>query len=494
MTEGNAEHFDIVVIGGGPGGSTAASFAAMDGHRVLLLERDSFPRYQIGESLLPATVHGICKMLGVWEKVEAAGFMRKRGGTFRWGKDPTPWTFAFSSSPTFHGAGYAYQVERSRFDKILLDNAREKGVEVRERCLVLDVIQESGRTVGVRYTDQSGVEHAVRSRFVVDASGNAGHLHSRVGERVFSKFFQNVALFCYFENGKRLPPPNSGNILSAAFSEGWFWYIPLSDTLTSVGAVIAREHAERIKDGHEAAMNGFIRSCPIIADYLADAVRVKGGPYGQFRVRKDYSYSNTRFWGPGLVLVGDTACFIDPVFSSGVHLATYSALLAARSMNTCLRGEIDETRCFEEFENRYRREYGLFYDFLLSFYDMHQDLDSYYWKARKILSTEERGNEAFVRLVGGGGTAADDFFRDRASLGRGADALAQKAAKEDSASPGFLVGADTSLRLKERFVESAHIMAHAGSTDAPPDELPILPGGLVPSADGYRWRLAASPE
>src|SRR5262249_40987478 len=173
------------------------------------------------------------------------------------------------------------------------------------------------------------------------------------------------------------------------------------------------------------AMQSFIDACPIVKEYLQPATRVTEGNYGKFRVRKDYSYVNTRFWAPGIVLVGDAACFIDPVFSSGVHLATYSALLAARSINTCLSGhEIDEQASFDEFERRYRREYGNFYEFLLAFYDMHQDLDSYYWTARKVLNTEEQGNDAFIRLVAGVGSSgeplyakAEEFFAEREGVG-----------------------------------------------------------------------------
>src|SRR5439155_111060 len=151
----------------------------------------------------------------------------------------------------------------------------------------------------------------------------------------------------YYENGKRLPPPNSGNILSVAFKNGWFWYIPLSDTLTSVGAVVSRDAAEQLSDP-QGAMQHFIDQAPLIKEYLAGAARVTSGIYGEYRIRKDYSYCNTGFWKPGCALVGDAACFIDPVFSSGVHLSTYSALLAARSINTCLRdSQIPEAVCFE---------------------------------------------------------------------------------------------------------------------------------------------------
>ncbi|MFD0654689.1 FAD-dependent oxidoreductase [Streptomyces malaysiensis subsp. malaysiensis] len=319
-----------------------AAFAAMQGHRVLLLEKEEFPRYQIGESLLPSTVHGICGLLGVTEELESAGFVRKRGGTFRWGSNSEPWSFDFALSEKFAGpTSYAYQVERAKFDQLLLDNARRKGVEVRERCAVRDVLEDDGRVRGVRYTDPDGAERTVHAQFVVDATGNQSRLQRYIGgQRRYSDFFQNIALFGYFEGGRRLPSPNSGNITCVAFPSGWFWYIPLSDTLTSVGAVVRKECADQVRGDRAEALSALIADCPLIADYLSDARRVTSGRYGEVRVRKDWSYLHDTFWQPGMALVGDSVGFIDPLFSSGVHMATYSALLAARSLNTALRGDL----------------------------------------------------------------------------------------------------------------------------------------------------------
>lgn len=483
-------NFDAIVIGGGPGGSTAATLIAMAGHNVLLIEKDKLPRYQIGESLLPATVHGICKMLGVFEEVENAGFMRKSGGTFQWGNDPEPWTFAFNSASALAGAEYAYQVTRAEFDYILYNNARRKGVIVNESCSVKELLKEDGRIVGVRYADKNGKEHIVHSHYVVDASGNQSQYHKYAGERVYSKFFQNVALFGYFENGKRLPPPNQGNIFCSAFSQGWFWYIPLNDKLTSVGAVIAKEHANKIKDGKEEALNEYISQCPMIKDYLSKATRVTEGQYGEIRIRKDYSYINSKFWAPGLVLVGDSACFIDPVFSSGVHLATYSGLLAARSINSCLKDMVNETAAFEEFEKRYRREYNLFYDFLLAFYDMHQDADSYYWSARKVLNTEEQANQAFVKLVGGAGSAGDDFFKRYQGFGAAIETVTKSIGNKDKVSESEFQKALKDLRSEDRSVEARNILIHANGKDGnQPREKAIFEGGLIPSNDGLHWQI-----
>ena len=316
----SVEDFDVVVIGGGPGGSTAATILAIQNHRVLLLERDKFPRYQIGESLLPATIHGVCKILGLSEELKQAGFVRKLGGTFKWGTNPEPWTFNFSTASAISAPqAYAYQVERSKFDHMLLKNAVHNGVDVREQHSVKDIVFEAGRATGVEFLDENGNARRANAQYIIDASGNQSQIHRKVGERIYSNFFQNLALFGYYENAYRFPPPRDGNIFCAAFKDGWFWYIPLSDTLTSVGAVVSKENASMLKAGHEEAMAQFIASCPEIAEMLSNAKRVTEGQYGQLRVRKDWSYSNERFWVPGLVLVGDAA-FIQLVGTVEVEL------------------------------------------------------------------------------------------------------------------------------------------------------------------------------
>jgi FAD-dependent halogenase len=488
------EHFDTVVIGGGPGGSTAATFIAMQGHKVLLLEKQRLPAYKIGESLLPATVHGICVMLGVSEELKKANFVRKNGGTFRWGRSPVPWTFAFAQSSRISGpTSYAYQVERSKFDHILVENAIRKGVDVRQNHSVLELQQEGGRFVGIVYSDENGDTGLARARYIVDASGHQTPFARHVGERVYSKFFQNIAVFGYFLNGKRMPAPNEGNIFSVSFQDGWFWYIPLSDTLTSVGAVVAKENAAKFKNGHEAAFYGFIEACQPIKDLLASATRVTEGQYGEVRVRKDYSYCNTKFWAPGLVLVGDAACFIDPVFSSGVHLATYSAFLAARSINTCLEGGLDEVRCFEEFELRYRREFGRFYDFLIAFYDIDQDLDSYYWTARKVINSEEKGNEAFIQLVSGIGagerlySSSEDFMNARDGLGQ--TLFPESAGGEISMSIEDNLANSRRQEFMDDFLkEIVNLQTQATLKDTQRlQERTLFDNGLTPSPDGFHW-------
>lgn len=487
---------DVVVVGGGPCGSTVSTLVAMEGHRVILLEKERFPRYQIGESLLPATIHGICRMLGVSGELAAAGFTVKRGGTFRWGKNPQPWEFTFSLSPKFvTDSSTAYQVERMRFDQILLDNARRRGVEVREQASVTGVLSDDDRVRGVSYTDTDGTRRQIRCRYVVDASGNRSKLHDNVGgRRRYSEFFRNVALFGYFTGGKRMPPPNHGNILAVAFAAGWFWYIPLTPELTSVGVVLLPEALDNVRGGLDQALTRLIAQCPPIAELLADATRVTEGPYGEVRVRKDYSYIQEKFWRPGMALAGDAACFIDPVFSQGVHLATYGGLLAARSINTALADTAAETAAFEEFEARYRMEYARFHDFLVAFYDMHQDESSYFWTAKKVINGKNSNVESFVELIGGGASGETALVDPEAYLARRASAFTELSEVVERRATGEADNRELlmSSLVKSAAQESFSIQMQAAGGQDPSSQRPVRPGGLVPSADGLRWTSAAT--
>lgn len=496
MIPANAEEVDVVVVGGGPGGSTLASLIAMQGTRVLVLEKETFPRYQIGESLLPSTIHGVCRLTGVNEKLAKAGFTHKLGGTFKWGANPEPWTFAFGVSPKMTGeTSHAYQVERSTFDKILLDHARELGAVVRENCAVTGVLTTGDRVSGVTYTDPDGVERSVQAKYVVDASGNKSRLYRDVGTREYSEFFRNLAIFGYFEGGKRLPAPSSGNILSVAFDGGWFWYIPLSDSLTSVGAVVRRELADKVQGDPEESLSALIAECPLISEYLSDATRVTEGRYGEIRIRKDYSYHNTKVWRPGMVLVGDAACFIDPVFSSGVHLATYSALLAARSINSVLAGTLDEATAFREFEMRYQREFSVFYEFLMSFYDLHESEDSYFWAAKKITKTTSSELESFVDLVGGvsSGEAALSNADVLAKRFKGESREFAGAVDEIIANKGqSMLPLFRSSVVRQAMREGGQVQSHAILGEDVEGEPPVFEGGLVPSGDGMFWVVPES--
>lgn len=466
------EYFDVIVVGGGPGGSTVATLVAKRSHTVLLLEQEELPRYQIGESTLPYTL-GICKILGVGDDLAKAGFTRKLGGVWRWGSRGNVVSVDFRDvvpEPLIDDA-YAYQVERMKFDKLLLDNARRVGVDVRERHTVQELIAEDGRIVGAKWTDDQRRQRSARGRWVVDAGGHTSPFHRMCGQRMWADKFRNFALFCYFDGGERLPPPMSGSILNVTFEHGWFWYIPLAPNLTSVGVVVPVERTYLLDEGNEKAMQRFINSCPTIKQFLAKAKRVSDGIYAHLRLRKDWSYCNTRFYRPGLLLIGDAACFVDPLFSSGIHLSTYSALLAARSINSTLSSPSGEEQYLNEFEMRYRKEYAKFYQFLATFYEQNREQEDYFRCASQILQTEEEGPNALGRLVSGWSAA------------EALNGSLEKPAEERQ----------PSRTLAEKSFGNAFAKSEADIFDWVIKGVPSISsgGGLVPSDDGLAWTEVA---
>ena len=234
------ESCDIVVIGGGPGGSACATLLADQGYRVTLLERAKFPREHVGESLLPASIP-VLEQIGAMPAIEAAGFVVKRGATLVWGKDPEPWSWYFADDPGQRPT--SFQVVRSEFDHILLKNAAEHGVDVREEHQVLDIefdADDADRVTGVTYL-HDGESGRIDCRFLVDASGQAALLSRKLGLHQWDEYFKNLAVYGYYQDAKHLDPPNNGNIFIESYEHGWLWKIPLHTGVTSVGAVVDKE-------------------------------------------------------------------------------------------------------------------------------------------------------------------------------------------------------------------------------------------------------------
>lgn len=387
--------YDVVVVGGGPAGSTAAGFLALEGRRVLVLEKEKLPRYHIGESLLSATLP-IFEALGVLPEIEAAGFIPKPGGTFIWGRGKEPWSFYFRDDPG--GRPHAFHVVRAEFDHILFRHAGKLGADVRDEHRVRAVVHgDDGVRISAVRGDGGVVE--IEADYLIDASGQDALLGRRDDLRRFNAFFKNLAIFGYFTGAERLSGTTAGNILSAAFDEGWFWFIPLHDGTTSVGAVVdARRFAGMAGADVEGLYARLISKCAPVAQRLRAAQLVS-----PVRVVRDYSYDSRRFHGPRYLLAGDAACFIDPVFSTGVHLACIAGTLAARTLNQVLAGGA-AAELFAQYDARYRSLFDRYLRFLYFFYDHHCDASSYFWQARKLLGVEVAGEArtAFVRLVSGG--------------------------------------------------------------------------------------------
>ncbi len=386
-----ATDFDAIIVGGGPAGAVLATLLAQRGHHALIVEKETLPRYRIGESLLPATVRDLADMLGIRQALQHENFVQKRGATFSWGRDKENlWNLNFGGLASAEEnipseIPSAFNVRRSRFDKVLLENAARHGVEIRQACRVTDFIQHAGRFCGVNYLDAAGKQHAVSARYIVDAGGQRSKLARSFGQRKLSRFFRKVSVWRYFESGKRLPAPLSGNVLFQTYGDTWLWYIPIDDDLTSVGMVMSADQY----DGARIAavqLGEMIAACPLISDYLACAKPVCGGEFGEVRTCSEYSYAHSEFWQPGALLLGDAACFVDVLLSSGVHLATFGAMLAAQSIDAVLTSRLSEAVAMNEFESRLRREYAIFYNGLVGLYDMTLSEEEYSGWLRNLLS------------------------------------------------------------------------------------------------------------
>ncbi len=311
---------DVIVIGGGPGGSTVSTLLAQHGLKVELFEREVFPRFHIGESLIPET-YWVLKRLGMLGKMQQSHFVKKYSVQFvnASGKQSAPFYFR-DNKP--HECSQTWQVVRSEFDRMLLENARAHGVTAHEGVRVMDVIFEGNRAVGVKLKDRE-----VRAKVVVDASGQNGLIANRLRLRVWDPVLNKGAIWSYFEDAYRDTGRDEGAtmVLQTPDKQGWFWYIPQHDNIVSVGVVGPFDYLfkGRGKD-FEKIFNEEVERTPAVKKRIEGATRVTG-----FFATKDYSYRTTQAAGDGWVLVGDAWGFLDPLYSSGVLLALKSGELAA---------------------------------------------------------------------------------------------------------------------------------------------------------------------
>ena len=321
---------DVIVIGGGPAGATVASLVAGSGGSVVLLERDRFPRYHIGESLIPETFW-VLERLGMLGKLRGSRFVEKHSVQFvsEQGKLSEPFYFA-DYKP--HESSRTWQVSRADFDRLMLDNARERGVDVREGVRVLEVLFEERRAVGVRCVDESGTERVIRCRVVVDAAGQSCLIQDRLGLRQWDPLLKKAAIWTYWKGAHRDPGRDEGAtlVMQTEGKKGWFWYIPLHDDVVSVGVVAPYDHLFTGRPSKDLERVYFeeVARCPGVQPRIATAERV-----GPFRAAKEYSYRSREVAGDGWVLVGDAFGFLDPLYSSGILLALKSGACAADAIS-----------------------------------------------------------------------------------------------------------------------------------------------------------------
>jgi flavin-dependent dehydrogenase len=321
---------DVIVIGGGPAGSTCSTLLAQQGVSVELFERERFPRFHIGESLIPET-YWVLRRLNMLPKMQKSHFIKKYSVQFvnASGRLSAPFYF-WDNKP--HECSQTWQVVRSEFDTMMLDNAREHGVTVREGVRVVDVVFEPStslgagdRAVGVTI-QEDGKRRDVRAKVVVDASGQAGLIQNRLRLRVWDPVLNKGAIWTYWEGAYRDTGRDEGAtmVLQTADRNGWFWYIPQHNNIVSVGVVAPFDYLFKNRGSYEQTYEEEVERCAAVKERVASAARVTG-----YFATKDYSYRATKVAGDGWVMIGDAWGFLDPLYSSGVLLALRSGEMAA---------------------------------------------------------------------------------------------------------------------------------------------------------------------
>lgn len=351
---------DVIVIGGGPGGSTAAALLARAGTKVLLFEKERFPRFHIGESLLPYN-RPLFEELGVWPALQAASFPRKTGAQFILANGSKSRRFVFRNG-RFTRETEIIQVERARFDQILLENARKHGADVREGWTVGRVATAADR-VEVEATDPGGRVQRFTAAQVIDASGRANLTGNQEGLREVHPRHRKVAVFGHFDGVARDAGEAGGDTVIVRFEQRWFWLIPVSDTRTSVGLVLDTADLAQAGGDPEAVFRAAVKASPVMQE------RMRGATVGApIQTTADFSYFNRRLVGPRVVRVGDAAGFMDPIFSAGVYLAMWSGKLAAAAVGEAVAQGTDGAARFATYEWRLRRAMAVYWRLVGQYY------------------------------------------------------------------------------------------------------------------------------
>ena len=354
--------YDTIVIGGGPAGSTTATVLAQHGRRVLVLEREVFPRYHIGESLMPYTWFTF-ERLGVLNWFKESACPKKYSVQFvsTAGKVSQPFYF---SETIKHDCATTWQVLRSDFDRMMLENARAKGAEVSQGVAVRELVTENGRAVGVRADVMGAGSKTFRADVIVDASGRDTFLASKLGWKQRDPALNKISIFTYFKGAKRDPGLDEGATTVAYIPDkGWFWYIPLADDIVSVGVVAEANYLYRSSRNPQEIFFREVDNCIWVKDHLQPGTQL-----GPIRVTGEFSYRSSEVGGDGFCLAGDAFSFLDPVFSSGVFMALKSGELAADAIHRGLDAGQVTASTFVDYGQELRWALDQFRQLVLSFY------------------------------------------------------------------------------------------------------------------------------
>ncbi|MDQ3813117.1 MAG: tryptophan 7-halogenase [Armatimonadota bacterium] len=361
----NPHAYDAIVIGGGPAGSTAAAVLAQKGRNVLVLEREKFPRYHIGESLMPYCYFPL-QRIGVIEQMKTSHFPKKYSVQFVRMNGQVSQPFYFFQHFD-HEAATTWQVVRSEFDLMLLNNARAKGAKVMEEMNVRELIRENGAVVGVRAVDKDKNVQEFRAPITLDATGRSGLSTTQNRWRVRDAYLNKIAIWTYYKGSKRDPGLDEGATTVAYLPEkGWFWYIPLPDDVVSVGVVAEKDYLYRDPDVRDPAaiFQRETKNNKWLEEHLAP-----GQQFGQYWVTGEFSYRSKHCAEDGLVLIGDAFAFLDPVFSSGVFLALRSGEMAADAVDAALKkGDVSAAQ-FTEYGQQLCKGIEAMRNIVYAFYD-----------------------------------------------------------------------------------------------------------------------------
>jgi flavin-dependent dehydrogenase len=350
---------DVAIIGGGPGGSSTAAFLAERGLSVALFEREPFPRFHVGESLMPATML-LLEEMGVRQEIDAYGFQLKYGASFIDEENGSTQTFYFLPGQAW--PNYSYQVPRAEFDSILLEHARKRGATVHQPATVEAVAFDAdGVTVGAT---AEGEPLTVRAAMLVDASGRDGFMASRYGKRRRIPNLGKVALFTHYRGARRMSGLAEGNIRIYAFKEGWCWWIPLANDLTSVGAVCHARTVHAFGGSTEELFDSMLARSSGVSENLAGAVRVM-----PVESTANFAYHNSPVVADRFVAVGDAIAFVDPIFSGGVYIALRTGQLAAEAIMDAFDAGDFRQQQFAAYQRRVERGLEPLFKFIHKYYE-----------------------------------------------------------------------------------------------------------------------------